>query len=210
MKAVKVSLHYKTNWHKWCRNFSRREGGSTSQNGFFCFFGCYLCYCLSPVKYFIARASLWLSIVSGVDVFSLPLAGKKHSSNSKFTQLCAILHIAYDKTLVHLLLELRTLLRIMMPSWVCSLVVMSNMWPPSPGTMVYSTSAFLPMSKSWALILPTADPTAEDSGTRRWKKPGNTHISGWRQAHLLSALDLWSQASSAPAEEHQIRGVASL
>lgn len=59
----------------------------------------------------------------------------------------------------------------MIPSWLCSLVVISNMAPPSPGTMVYSTSAFLPMSKSWAFILPTAEPTAEDSGTRRWKKP---------------------------------------
>lgn len=66
---------------------------------------------------------------------------------------------------------LPTLLRMMLPSWLCSLVVMSNMAPPSPGTMVYSTSAFLPMSRSWALILPTTDPSAEDSGTRRWKKP---------------------------------------
>lgn len=66
---------------------------------------------------------------------------------------------------------LLTLLRMMLPSWLCSLVVMSNMAPPSPGTMVYSTSAFLPMSRSWALILPTTEPSADDSGTRRWKKP---------------------------------------
>lgn len=66
---------------------------------------------------------------------------------------------------------LLTLLRMMLPSWLCSLVVMSNMAPPSPGTMVYSTSAFLPMSRSWALILPTTDPSVDDSGTRRWKKP---------------------------------------
>lgn len=65
----------------------------------------------------------------------------------------------------------------MIPSWLCSLVVMSNMAPPSPGTMVYSTSAFFPMSKSWALILPTTDPTAEDSGTLRWKKPVNKQTS---------------------------------
>lgn len=149
----------------------------------------------------MVHTSLLLSIVSWVDVFSLPLQQERNtvaiqyspSSVQFFTQ-------AYDKTLLYLLLELHTLLRIMMPSWVWSLVVMSNMLPPSPGTMVYSTSAFLPMSKSWALILPTADPTAEDSGTRRWKKPGNTHISGWTQAHLLSPLDLWSLASSAPAE----------
>lgn len=74
-------------------------------------------------------------------------------------------------------LRLRTLLRMMIPSWLCSLVVMSNMAPPSPGTMVYSTSAFFPMSKSWALILPTADPTAEDSGTLKWKKPVNKQTS---------------------------------
>lgn len=66
---------------------------------------------------------------------------------------------------------LLTLLRMMLPSWLCSLVAMSNMAPPSPGTMVYSTSAFFPMSRSWALILPTTDPSADDSGTRRWKKP---------------------------------------
>lgn len=80
-----------------------------------------------------------------------------------------------------------TLLRMMIPSWLCSLVVMSNMAPPSPGMMLYSTSAFFPMSKSWALILPTADPTAEDSGTLMWKKPVNKQTSDWTQAHLLSS-----------------------
>ncbi len=67
-----------------------------------------------------------------------------------------------------------TFLSMMIPSWLCSLVVISNMAPPSPGTMLYSTSAFFPMSRSWALIRPTADPTADDSGTRRWKMPAES------------------------------------
>lgn len=73
----------------------------------------------------------------------------------------------------------------MMPSWLCSLVVMSNMAPPSPGTIVYSTSAFLPMSRSCALIRPMAEPTAEDSGTLRWKKPvrGQSREHGERWKH---------------------------
>lgn len=83
-----------------------------------------------------------------------------------------------------------TFLRMIIPSWLCSLVVMSNMAPPSPGTMVYSTSAFFPMSKSWALILPTADPRAEDSGTLRWKKPVNKQTSDWTQSHLYHHLTL--------------------
>lgn len=88
-----------------------------------------------------------------------------------------------------------TFLRMMIPSWLCSLVVISNMAPPSPGTIVYSTSAFFPMSRSWALILPTAEPTADDSGTLRWKKPANNnntkiclYKSDRTQAHLLSSV----------------------
>lgn len=78
-----------------------------------------------------------------------------------------------------------TFLSMIIPSWLCSLVVMSNMFPPSPGTMLYSTSAFFPMSRSWALIRPTAEPIAEDSGTRRWKIPEKL----WRQ--VLRKL-LWN------------------
>lgn len=149
----------------------------------------------------MVHTSLLHPIVSWDDVFSLPLQQERNTVAIQYSPSSVQFFTpAHDKILLYLLLELHTLLRIMMPSWVWSLVVMSNMLPPSPGTMVYSTSAFLPMSKSWALILPTADPTAEDSGTRRWKKPGNTHISGWTQAHLLSLLDLWSLACSAPAE----------
>lgn len=47
------------------------------------------------------------------------------------------------------------------------------------------------MSRSWALILPTVDPTAEDSGTLRWKKPVNKQTSDWTQAHLLPSLEMW-------------------
>lgn len=158
----------------------------------------------------MVHTSLLLPIVSGLDVFSLPLQQERNTVAIQYSPSSGqFFSPADDKALLCLLLELHTLLRIMMPSWVWSLVVMSNMLPPSPGTMVYSTSAFLPMSKSWALILPTADPTAEDSGTRRWKKPGNTHISGWTQSHLLSPLDMWSLASSAPAE-HRTRWAACL
>lgn len=149
----------------------------------------------------MVHTSLLLPIVSWLDVFSLPLQQERNTVAIQYSPSSVqFFSPADDKPLPCLLLELHTLLRIMMPSWVWSLVVMSNMLPPSPGTMVYSTSAFLPMSKSWALILPTADPTAEDSGTRRWKKPGNTHISGWTQSQLLSSIDTWSLASSASAE----------
>lgn len=156
----------------------------------------------------MVHTSLLLPIVSWLDVFSLPLQQERNTVAIQYSPSSVqFLSPADDKPLLCLLLELHTLLRIMMPSWVWSLVVMSNMLPPSPGTMVYSTSAFLPMSKSWALILPTADPTADDSGTRRWKKPANTYISGWTQSHLLSPLDTWSLASSAPAE-HRTRWAA--
>lgn len=48
---------------------------------------------------------------------------------------------------------------------------MSNKFPPSPGTILYSISAFCPKSGSTALILPMAEPIGEDSGTFRWKIP---------------------------------------
>lgn len=101
---------------------------------------------------------------------TLTLALSKYCLYFYFFQRASDLRKAQKARLLACLL---TLLRMMMPSWLWSLVVMSNMAPPSPGTMVYSTSAFFPMSKSWALILPTAEPTAEDSGTLRWKKPVN-------------------------------------
>lgn len=53
---------------------------------------------------------------------------------------------------------------------------MSNKFPPSPGTMLYSISAFFPKSGSTALILPIAEPIEEDSGTFRWKMPDKTYI----------------------------------
>lgn len=141
----------------------------------------------------MVHTSLLLPIVSGLDVFSLPLQQERNTVAIQYSPSSVqFFSPADDKALLCLLLELHTLLRIMMPSWVWSLVVMSNMLPPSPGTMVYSTSAFLPMSKSWALILPTADPTAEDSGTRRWKKPGNTHIS----ASVSFIISTWHVVSS--------------
>lgn len=42
---------------------------------------------------------------------------------------------------------------------------------PSPSIIRYSSSAFLPMSASEALMLPMAVPTGEDSGMRKWTEP---------------------------------------
>lgn len=53
---------------------------------------------------------------------------------------------------------------------------MSNKFPPSPGTILYSISAFCPKSGSTALILPIAEPIGEDSGTFRWKMPDKIYI----------------------------------
>lgn len=64
----------------------------------------------------------------------------------------------------------------MTPSCVSSSVMMSNRFPPSPGTILYSISAFCPKSGSTALILPIAEPIGEDSGTFRWKMPNKTRI----------------------------------
>lgn len=64
----------------------------------------------------------------------------------------------------------------MIPSCVSSSVTMSNKFPPSPGTMLYSISAFFPKSGSTALIRPIAEPIGEDSGTFRWKIPNKRHI----------------------------------
>lgn len=63
----------------------------------------------------------------------------------------------------------------MTPSCVSSSVTMSNKFPPSPGTILYSISAFCPKSGSTALILPIAEPIGEDSGTFRWKMPDKTY-----------------------------------
>lgn len=63
----------------------------------------------------------------------------------------------------------------MMPSCVSSSVTMSNKFPPSPGTILYSISAFCPKSGSTALILPIAEPIGDDSGTFRWKMPDGTY-----------------------------------
>lgn len=64
----------------------------------------------------------------------------------------------------------------MTPSCVSSSVTMSNKFPPSPGTILYSISAFCPKSGSTARILPIAEPIGEDSGTFRWKMPDETYI----------------------------------
>lgn len=58
-----------------------------------------------------------------------------------------------------------------MPSCVSFCVATSNMSLPSPSIIRYSSSAFLPMSASEALMLPMAEPTVEDSGMRRWTEP---------------------------------------
>lgn len=60
---------------------------------------------------------------------------------------------------------------VMMPSCVSFCVTISNISVPSPSTILYSTSAFFPVSASVALTLPMAVPTGEDSGTRRWMVP---------------------------------------
>lgn len=63
---------------------------------------------------------------------------------------------------------LLTLLTVMTPSWVFLSVEISNTSKPSPLTMVKYISAFLPMSLSMALTLPTGEPYLKDSGTRNW------------------------------------------
>lgn len=60
---------------------------------------------------------------------------------------------------------------VIMPSCVSFCVTMSNISVPSPSIILYSTSAFFPVSASVALTLPMAVPTGEDSGMRRWMVP---------------------------------------
>ena len=78
--------------------------------------------------------------------------------------------IYYSKICPHTFFNLIT------PSCVSSSVMMSNKFPPSPGTILYSISAFCPKSGSTALILPIAEPTGEDSGTFRWKMPDEIYL----------------------------------
>lgn len=89
-------------------------------------------------------------------------------------------------------IHLYTFFNLMIPSCVSSSVTMSNKFPPSPGTMLYSISAFFPKSGSTALIRPITEPIGEDSGTFRWKMPKKRHIIftdiGIRKVHNQIAL----------------------
>lgn len=64
-----------------------------------------------------------------------------------------------------------TFLTVIIPSWVSWSVMTSNISCPSPSVMLYSISAFSPMSASLALILPIGVPGGEDSGVLNWYVP---------------------------------------
>lgn len=72
------------------------------------------------------------------------------------------------KTIQWSLLIIDTFRTVMMPSCVSFCVTMSNISVPSPSIILYSISAFFPVSASVALTLPMAVPTGDDSGMRRW------------------------------------------
>lgn len=117
----------------------------------------------------VPRGVSWQTLFFSVSVAIIYIHINSQSCLAARARVCTGMHTCES---IHcFILMTRTFRTVMTPSCVSFWVAISNISLPSPSTIRYSSSAFLPTSASEAFTLPMTVPAGEDSGIRKWTEP---------------------------------------